>query len=204
VKTLHESDFELGIVLGGGNIFRGIAANEKFGYDRITGDYMGMLATVINSLAIADCLRGIGVATEVLSALHVPSICEQYNVRMARRALMDGNVLLLAGGTGNAFFSTDSGAALRANELCADVVIKGTKVDGVYDSDPKICKSAKRFDRISFRDVLQRRLNVMDSTAFSLCMDNNIPIIVVNVEADLKNVGRALHGEIVGTTILND
>jgi uridylate kinase len=203
IKLLGEAGFELGIVLGGGNIFRGIGANEKFGCDRITGDYMGMLATVINSLAIADYLGKIGVGVEVLSSLPVPTVCERYSIRHAQRSIGDGKVLLLGGGTGNAFFSTDSGAALRANELSADVVVKVTKVDGVYDKDPRKYADAKKFDKISFRDVLLRRLNVMDSTAFSLCMDNNIPIIVIDGENDLKNVGRALNGEPVGTTISN-
>jgi uridylate kinase len=204
VKILRTDGFELGIVIGGGNIFRGVAANEDFGYDRITGDQIGMLATVLNAMAIADCLRRLGVDAEVFSAIPMPSVCNSYYTRDAQRAIDEGKVLLLAGGTGSAFFSTDSAAALRANELHADVVIKATKVDGVYDKDPRKHSDAKKFTKISFEEVLLKRLHVMDSTAFSLCMDNDIPIIVVEAEKDLKNIGRALHGELVGTTISND
>jgi uridylate kinase len=163
-----------------------------------------MLATIVNSLAIADCFKKIGVDADVLSAMSVSSVCDTYSVRRARAAIDGGKILLLAGGTGNAFFSTDSGAALRANELRADAVVKVTKVDGVYDRDPQKYGDAKKIDKISFQEVLLRRLNIMDSTAFSLCMDSNIPIVVVGGESDLKNIGRALMGESVGTTVSND
>jgi uridylate kinase len=172
-------------------------------YDHISVDYMGMLATVINAIAIADCLRTLSVAAEVFSALPMVSVCETYHVRHAKKSMDDGNVLLLAGGTGNAFFSTDTAAAMRANELRADVIVKGTKVDGVYDKDPKVHGDAKKFSKISFQDVLLRRLNVMDSTAFSLCMDNDMPIVIVDAERNLKSIGRALLGEEIGTTIAN-
>jgi uridylate kinase len=162
-----------------------------------------MLATIINSMLIADGLSKLGVGTTVFSSIPMPDICETYYPRHAQRDITAGKVLLLAGGTGRAFFSTDSAAALRANELDADVVIKVTKVDGVYDKDPQKYGDAKKFDKISFQEILVRRLTIMDSTAFSLCMDNNIPIVIVGGEGNLENVGRALNGEAVGTTISN-
>ncbi|MDR0741968.1 MAG: UMP kinase [Puniceicoccales bacterium] len=203
LKILHEMGLEIGVVMGGGNIFRGMFENEKKGYDRLTGDHMGMLATIINSMAIADFLRKLEVAVEVFSALPMLNICETYYPRYAQKAMDEGKIILLAGGTGSAFFSTDSAAALRASELHADVIIKATKVDGVYDKDPKHHRDAAKFDKISFQEVLLRHLQVMDSTAFSLCMDNNIPILIVDAQKDLKNIGRAIRGEIVGTTISN-
>jgi uridylate kinase len=204
IKNLHEQGFELGIVMGGGNIFRGAVGNEKFKCDRILGDYVGMLATAINSMLVADDLRKLGVETTIFSSMPMLDICETYYPRHAQRDIAAGKVLLLAGGTGRAFFSTDSAAALRANELAANVVIKITKVDGVYDRDPKKHSDAKKFDRISFREALIQRLNIMDSTAFSLCMDNGIPIVIVSGEQNLANIGRALNGESVGTTISNN
>ncbi|MDR1433101.1 MAG: UMP kinase [Puniceicoccales bacterium] len=203
IKSLNDAGFELGIVIGGGNIFRGAAAHRSLGCDRVAGDYIGMLATTINSMAIGDCLEKLGVGAVVLSSLPMPDFCEPYYPRRAQKAIGEGTVLLLAGGTGRAFFSTDSAAALRASELCADVVVKATKVDGVYDKDPKKYGDAKKFDRISFQEILARRLSVMDSTAFSLCMDNDIPVIIVDAERDLKNIGRVLRGESLGTTIAN-
>jgi uridylate kinase len=203
LKILQEMGLEIGVVMGGGNIFRGMFENEKWGYNRLTGDYMGMLATIINSMAIADFLRKLEVAVEVFSALPMLNVCETYYPRYAQKAMGDGKIVLLAGGTGSAFFSTDSAAALRANELYADVIIKATKVDGVYDKDPKHHRDAVKFDKISFQEVLLRHLRVMDSTAFSLCMDNNIPILIVDAQNDLKNIGRAVRGEMVGTTISN-
>jgi uridylate kinase len=203
IKTLHNAGFELGIVIGGGNIFRGAAAHQSFGCDRIASDSMGMLATVINSMAIGDCLEKLGVEAMVLSALPMPDFCEPYYPRRAQRAIGKGKVLLLAGGTGRAFFSTDSAAALRASELGADVVLKATKVDGVYDRDPKKHADAKKFGKISFQEVLTQRLHIMDSTAFSLCMDNDIPIIIVDAEHNLGNISRVLGGENIGTTITN-
>ncbi|MDR3144536.1 MAG: UMP kinase [Puniceicoccales bacterium] len=203
IKDLRDSGISIGIVIGGGNIFRGTGKRICVDYDHISVDYMGMLATVINAIAIADCLRTLSVAAEVFSALPMVSVCETYHVRHAKKSMDDGNVLLLAGGTGNAFFSTDTAAAMRANELRADVIVKGTKVDGVYDKDPKVHGDAKKFSKISFQDVLLRRLNVMDSTAFSLCMDNDMPIVIVDAERNLKSIGRALLGEEIGTTIAN-
>jgi uridylate kinase len=203
LKILHETGLKIGVVMGGGNIFRGTSENEKWGYDRLTGDYMGMLATIINSMAIADFLGKLEVAVEVFSALPMLNICATYYPRCAQKAMDDGKIVLLAGGTGSAFFSTDSAAALRASELHADVIIKATKVDGVYDKDPKHHRDAVKFNEISFQEVLLRHLQVMDSTAFSLCMDNNIPILIVNAQKDLKNIGRAVQGETVGTTISN-
>jgi uridylate kinase len=203
LKVLHEMELEIGVVIGGGNIFRGTFGNKKLGCDRITGDYMGMLATIINSMAIADFLKRLEVATEIFSALPMLNICETYYPRHAQKAMDDGKIVLLAGGTGSVFFSTDSAAALRASELHADVIVKATKVDGVYDKDPNVHRDAVKFDKISFQEVLLRHLQVMDSTAFSLCMDNNIPILIVNAQKDLKNIARALLEEIVGTTISN-
>jgi uridylate kinase len=203
LKILHGMGLEIGVVMGGGNIFRGMSENEKWGYDRLGGDYMGMLATIINSMAIADFLRKLEVAVEVFSALPMLNVCETYCPRYAQKAIGDGKIVLLAGGTGSAFFSTDSAAALRASELHADVIIKATKVDGVYDKDPKHHRDAVKFNEISFQEVLLQHLQVMDSTAFSLCMDNDIPILIVNAQKDLKNIGRAIRGEVVGTTISN-
>jgi uridylate kinase len=164
---------------------------------------MGMLATVINALAICDRLKKNGVAAEIFSAIPMADICEPYTVRCAKTAMNSGKVLLLAGGTGRAFFSTDSAAALRAAELGADVVVKATKVDGVYDRDPKKYADAKKIDRISFREALLRRISVMDLTAFSLCMVSNIPILVIAAGGNMENIGRALDGEGVGTIISN-
>ncbi|MDR1401545.1 MAG: UMP kinase [Puniceicoccales bacterium] len=204
IRDLHGGGFELGIVVGGGNIFRGATANEMFKCDRVSADYVGMLATTINSMLVADGLAKLGVAATVFSSMPMPDICETYYPRHAQRDIAAGKVLLLAGGTGRAFFSTDSAAALRASELNADVVVKVTKVDGVYDRDPQKYSDAKKFDRIFFREVLAQRLAVMDSTAFSLCMDNNIPLVIVSGEENWKNIGRALRGEAVGTTIFSD
>ncbi|MDR2779244.1 MAG: UMP kinase [Puniceicoccales bacterium] len=203
LKAIHETGIEIGVVMGGGNIFRGISENEKQGYERITGDCMGMLATIVNAIAIADFLRKLEVTTEVFSALPMLNICETYYPRRAQKAMNDGKVVLLAGGTGSAFFSTDTAAALRANELHADVIVKATKVDGVYDKDPKVYRNAVKFDKISFQEILLKRLRVMDSTAFSLCMDNNIPILIVDAQKDLKNIRRALFEEMIGTMVSN-
>ncbi|MDR0679477.1 MAG: UMP kinase [Puniceicoccales bacterium] len=203
IKGLHGEGFELGVVLGGGNIFRGLPASVAAECDRTRGDYMGMLATVINCLAIQDGLESLNVSTQVYSALPMANVCNTFFIRDALRDINEGKVLLLAGGTGSAFFSTDSAAALRANELKADIVVKGTKVDGVYDRDPKKFSNARKFDKISFSDVLKNRLNVMDSTAFSLCMDNNIPILIVDAASNMGNVKRALLGETLGTLVSN-
>lgn len=171
---------QVGVVVGGGNIFRGVAVAAKGG-NRVTGDHMGMLATIMNSLTIADALRRLKVKARVLSALSVPSICETFSQRVADRAMEEGDVIVFAGGTGNPFFTTDSGAALRAAEMRCDAFLKGTQVDGVYSEDPKINPDAERYDSLSFDDVIQRDLKVMDTTAIALARDNNIPVIVFSI-----------------------
>lgn len=204
LKKLHDEGCNVGVVLGGGNIFRGLQASKFEGYERVCGDNMGMLATVINCLAVKNCLSQFGVESQLYSALMIPDICEYYTVRSAVEAFFDGKILLLSGGTGNPFFSTDSAAALRASELQAELVLKATRVDGVYDRDPEKYPDAKKFDTISFQDVLKKHLNVMDSTAFALCMDNNIPILVTKVQMnDMSSIVRALHGERLGTLVGN-
>jgi len=168
---------QVAIVIGGGNIFRG-AIGEASGIDRSSGDYMGMLSTVINALALQNGLEKIGLATRVMTAVEMPKVAEPFILRRALRHLDKGRVIILAGGTGNPFFTTDSGAALRAIEIGADLLLKATKVDGVYTADPKHDRSAVRYDRLSYQTALARRIKVMDSTAFALCMENTIPIIV--------------------------
>ena len=187
------------IVIGGGNIFRGLSGTEK-GIERATGDYMGMLATIINALALQDALEKIGVATRVQSAITMTQIAEPFIRRRAVRHLEKNRVVIFGAGTGNPFFSTDTAAALRANEIGAEVILKATKVDGVYDSDPKKNPKAKRFAKISYLDALQRRLKVMDSTAFSLCMDNHMPIIVFDMNQP-HAIKRVVMGENVGTVV---
>jgi uridylate kinase len=203
LKDLHDTGIEIGVVLGGGNIFRGLPASVASGYDRVRGDHMGMLATLINCLAVQDGLEKLGLEVKIYSAFAAPSICNTFFVGEALRDIGNGNILLLAGGTGNAFFSTDSAAALRAGELKADIIIKATKVDGVYDRDPKRFKDAKKFEKISFSDALERRLDVMDPTAFTLCMDNNIPVLVLDALSDVENIKRALLGNKLGTLVGN-
>jgi uridylate kinase len=189
VKSVFDLGIQLGIVIGGGNIFRGIKAGEK-GIDRVTGDYMGMLATAINALALQDALERFDMPTRVLSAIEMREISEPYIRRRATRHLEKGRVLVFACGTGNPYFSTDTAASLRAMEIGAEVLLKGTKVDGVYTSDPKRDRDAKRFSSLGFMDALKERLNVMDASAISLCMDNNLPIVVFNIgeEGSLKKV----------------
>ena len=199
IKDIKTLGVELAIVIGGGNIFRGIAG-EKQGLDRTTGDYMGMLATVINALALQNSLDKAGVPTRVLSAIEMRAVAEPFIRRRAMRHLEKGRVVIFAAGTGNPFFSTDTTAALRANEIGADVVLKATKVDGVYDSDPATNPAAKRFEKLNYMDALKSRLNVMDSTAFSLCMDNKIPIIVFNLFQP-GNIKRVICGEPIGTVV---
>lgn len=171
---------QIGLVVGGGNIFRGVAVAAKGG-NRVTGDHMGMLATVMNSLTLADALRRHGVQARVLSAMPVPSICETFTQRGAERYMEDGDVIVFAGGTGNPFFTTDSGAALRAAEMKCDAFLKGTQVDGVYAADPKTHPDAERYDALSFEEVIRRDLKVMDTTAIALARDNSIPIIVFSI-----------------------
>jgi uridylate kinase len=187
------------VVVGGGNIFRGLQGSEG-GIERATGDYMGMLATVINALALQDALEKAGCPTRVMSAIAMAQVAEPFIRRRAVRHMEKGRVVIFGGGTGNPYFSTDTAAALRANEIGAEVILKATKVDGVYDSDPKKNPNAKRFNEISYLDALQRQLKVMDSTAFSLCMDNKMPIIVFDFSKP-HNLRRVVLGDKVGTLV---
>ncbi len=199
VREVRDLGVQVVIVLGGGNIFRGLAGSEK-GIERATGDYMGMLATIINSLALQDALEKLGVATRVQTAITMAQVAEQFIRRRAVRHLEKGRVVIFGGGTGNPYFSTDTAAALRATEIGAEVILKATKVDGIYDSDPKKNPKAKRFAQISYLDALQKQLKVMDSTAFSLCMDNKMPIIVFDLFKS-HNLKRVVLGEKVGTVV---
>jgi uridylate kinase len=201
VKSVHELGVEVAIVLGGGNIFRGLAGASR-GMDRAHADYMGMLATVINALAFQDALESRGVDTRVMSAIAMDKICEPYIPRKAIRHMEKGRVVIFGAGTGNPFFSTDTAAALRAAEIQADLIMKGTKVDGVYDSDPMINTDAVKFDSISYLEVLQRQLKVMDSTAISLCMENHLPVVIFDLNGK-GNVKRVIVGEDIGTTVQN-
>jgi uridylate kinase len=199
VKELHELGVQIGLVIGGGNIFRGLPGAQR-GVDRTTGDYMGMLSTVINGLALMDCLEKMGVDVRVQSAIPMNEIAEPFILRRAIRHLEKGRVVIFVAGTGNPYFSTDTTAALRASEMHADIIMKATKVDGIYDRDPKKHPDAVRYDQITFIDALRQRLNVMDSTAFSLCLDNNVPILVFNL-AEPHIIKRAALGEKVGTLV---
>jgi len=199
VKDIHDLGVQVSVVIGGGNIFRGLAG-EKRGVDRTTGDYMGMLATVINSLALMDCLEKMGVTTRVQSAIPMNQIAEPFILRRAQRHLEKGRVVIFAAGTGNPYFSTDTTAALRASELHADIIMKATKVDGIYDKDPKKYPDAVKYDHLTFIDALKQRLNVMDSTAFSLCLDNNVPILVFDLN-DENAIRKAVMGEKIGTLV---
>jgi len=199
LKELTSLGIQIAIVIGGGNIFRGMGG-EKEGIDRATGDYMGMLATVMNAMALQNFLEKIGVYTRVLSAIEIHQLVEPYIRRRAVRHLEKGRIVIFAAGTGNPFFTTDTAAALRAVEIGADVILKGTKVDGVYDSDPKLNAGAKRFDALSYLDVLNKNLKVMDSTAISLCMDNKMPIVVFDLFKQ-GNMRKVVSGENIGTTV---
>lgn len=200
LKDLTSLGIEIAIVIGGGNIFRGMGG-EKEGIDRATGDYMGMLATVMNAMALQNFLEKTGVYTRVLSAIEIHQLVEPYIRRRAVRHLEKGRVVIFAAGTGNPFFTTDTAAALRAVEIGADVIMKGTKVDGVYDSDPKLNPNAKRFDSLTYLDVLNKNLKVMDSTAISLCMDNKMPIVVFDL-FQKGNIRKVVLGEHIGTTVV--
>jgi uridylate kinase len=199
IAEIQQLGVQTAVVIGGGNLFRGLAASAK-GMDRATADYMGMLATVINALALQDALENQNVATRVASAIEMRAVAEPFIRRRAVRHLEKGRVVVFAAGTGNPYFTTDTAAALRAMEMKADVILKGTKVDGIYTADPMLDKSATKYDDISFMNVLERRLKVMDATAISLCMDNKLPIVVFNLRTP-GNVRRVIMGEPVGTTV---
>jgi uridylate kinase len=190
---------ELALVIGGGNIFRGAVASE-IGMDRASADTMGMLATVINSLALQDALEKLGVSTRVLSAIEMRQVAEPYIRRRATRHLEKGRVVIFAGGTGNPYFTTDTTASLRAMEVGAEVILKATKVEGVYDADPLKHEGAHKFEELTYFEVLNRELKVMDSTAISLCMDNQLPIIVFNI-MEKGNIKRVVSGEPIGTLV---
>jgi uridylate kinase len=199
IGGIQELGVQTAVVIGGGNLFRGLAASAK-GMDRATADYMGMLATVINALALQDALEQIGVPTRVASAIEMRAVAEPFIRRRAVRHLEKGRVVIFAAGTGNPYFTTDTAAALRAMEMKADVILKGTKVDGIYTADPLVDRSATKFTEISYLKVLERELKVMDATAISLCMDNKLPIVVFNLRTP-GNVRRVITGEPVGTTV---
>ena len=199
IKEVYELGVDVAVVIGAGNLWRGKQGLER-GMDRSTADYMGMLATVMNAMALMDALERQEVYTRVMSAIEMRAIAEPYIRRRAIRHLEKRRVVIFGAGTGNPFFSTDTAAALRATEIDAQVVIKATKVDGVYDADPKKNPNAKKFDKLSYFEVLNRRLEVMDSTAITLCMENNMPILVLNLW-DTKALLAALHGESVGTLV---
>ncbi len=199
IKDVVELGVELGIVIGGGNIFRGVAASAQ-GMDRASADYMGMLATVINSMALQDALEAQGLETRVLTAIEMQEIAEPYIRRRAMRHLEQQRVVIFGAGTGNPYFTTDTAASLRAMEIHAEAILKATKVDGIYDSDPMKNPDAVKFDDLSYLEVLQRDLHVMDSTAISLCRDNNLPIVVFNLH-EKGNIRRAVMGEKIGTVV---
>jgi len=199
IKDVHSLGVEVAIVIGGGNIFRGLAASAQ-GFDRVSADHMGMLATVINALALQDALEKIDVFTRVQSAIEMRQIAEMFIRRRAIRHLEKKRVVIFAAGTGNPYFSTDTAAALRAMEIKAEVVLKATKVDGIYSADPVKVKDAKHIPEISYLDVLTQRLEVMDNTAISLCMDNRVPILVFNIKTK-GNIKRAILGETIGSIV---
>lgn len=199
IKEVSDLGIEVAVVIGGGNIFRGIQLEEG-GMDRAQGDYMGMLATVINAMALQDALENLGAKTRVMSALEIKAVCEPYIRRRAIRHLEKHRIVILGAGTGNPYFTTDTAAALRSIEIEANVVLKGTKVDGVYSADPEKFPDALKFDEVSFQDVLSKRLNVMDMTAFTLCQENKLPIIVFNIN-EPSNLKRIVLGEAVGTLV---
>ena len=199
VAEIHGMCVETAIVIGGGNIFRGVAASAR-GMDRATADYMGMLATVINALALQDALEQQGVVTRVVTAIEMRAVAEPFIRRRAIRHLEKGRVVVFGAGTGNPYFSTDTAAALRAMEIKAEVILKGTKVDGIYDADPMLDPKATKYPTIPYLQVLERQLKVMDATAISLCMDNKLPIVVFNLR-EPGNVRRVVMGEPIGTTV---
>ncbi len=199
IRDVHAKGVQVAMVIGGGNIYRGVAGSSH-GIDRVTGDYMGMLATVINSLAVQDALERLEVHTRVLSAIEIRQVAEPYIRRRAMRHLEKGRVIIIAAGTGNPYFTTDSAAALRAMEVKAEVILKATQVDGIYSADPKKEPKARKFEQISYLEVLEKGLKVMDATAISLCMDNRVPIIVFDLGAR-GNIMRAVMGEKIGSIV---
>jgi uridylate kinase len=199
IGEVQQLGVQVGVVIGGGNLFRGLAASAR-GMDRSTADYMGMLATVINALALQDALEQLGVTTRVATAIEMRAVAEPFIRRRAIRHLEKGRVVLFAAGTGNPYFTTDTAAALRAMEMRAEVILKGTKVDGIYTADPMVDRSAEKYDEISYLQVLERGLKVMDATAISLCMDNKLPIVVFNLRRE-GNVRRVIMGDRVGTIV---
>jgi uridylate kinase len=200
IGEIQQLGVQVAVVIGGGNIFRGLAASAR-GMDRSTADYMGMLATVINALALQDALEQLGVTTRVATAIEMRAVAEPFIKRRAIRHLEKGRVVVFAAGTGNPYFTTDTAAALRAMEMRAEVILKGTKVDGVYTADPLQVKDAKRYETISYLEVLEKGLKVMDATAISLCMDNKLPIVVFDLR-ESGNLRRVIMGDPVGTTVM--
>jgi uridylate kinase len=199
VKKVYDLNIQIGIVIGGGNIFRGLSSQAR-AMDRVQADYMGMLATVINSLALQDALEKNSIETRVMTAIEIREVAEPFIRRRALRHLEKGRVVIFAGGTGNPYFTTDTAAVLRAVEIEADAIIKGTRVDGVFDADPEKVKNAKLFDKISYLDVVQKGLKVMDSTAITLSMDNKLPIIVFNFDKE-DNLLKLIQGQSIGTKV---
>jgi len=199
IKAVHDKGLEIAIVIGGGNIFRGLSA-EKSGMDRAQADYMGMLATVINSMALQDALEKVGLKTRLLTAIKMEQICEPFIRRRAVRHLEKGRVVIFGAGTGNPYFTTDSAAALRAIEIKADAVLKGTRVDGIYTADPEKVPTATKYEQISFKEVYDKGLNVMDMTAFTLCEENQVPIIVFDMNKP-GNFMKIADGESIGTLV---
>jgi len=199
VKSIHDLGIDIGLVIGAGNLFRGMQAAAK-GMQRVTGDYLGMLATIMNAICVQDALENLGTVTRTLSAITVAQIAEPYIRRRAIRHLEKGRIVVVAGGTGNPYFTTDTAAALRATELGAEVLIKGTKVDGVYDKDPLVHSDAIKYDRVSYTEAIQKELRIMDMTAISLCKENSLPIKVFNInrKGDLKKL---ILGEPIGTLV---
>jgi uridylate kinase len=202
IKDVHNLGVEIAIVIGGGNIWRGLTASHR-GMERTTADYMGMLATVINGMALQSSLEAIGVPTRVQTAIPIQSVAEPFIRRRAMRHMEVGRVVIFVAGTGNPFFSTDTAAALRANEIGAEAILKATKVDGIYTADPKKDPTATRYDRISYSQALAQRLEVMDSTAFTLCMDNKVPILVFDLMTP-NNIRNAILGHRIGTLVTSD
>lgn len=202
IKKVHDAGVELGVVIGGGNIYRGLSASDQ-GIHRATGDQMGMLATMINSLALQDAIEKIGVPTRLMSAIKMEEIAEPYIRRRAIRHLEKGRVVILGAGTGHPYFSTDTAASLRAVEIGADIIVKGTRVDGVYDSDPEKNSKAVKYDKISYLDILKKNLRIMDLTAVSLCQENDLPMMVFNMDIP-GNLLKLVMGESVGTYINNE